>query len=282
VSTVIEPVLTRVISKSTSAVFLEGVGSVTGNSYFWGYYATTGISVYFSKPDSYYLEKNYDGSYNWLYVWIYNNRVIYTSEDYLEDEADLYDTAVMLYVDRSEQADTDETENSYSAHLLVNGIEKVLPLNDTEALYEDSETCLTSEEAFDKYSPVDVNGDGSDDYSYRLVNYTVDSDGKYTLSAYAVGNDNELILDAGAVITRYDNIDGYVIKTNGYTYIVSLDESSTLYYLYSDENNTELTLIGAYTVENMPADIYVTTVQETYLVLNSDGTYTLNTAIVNK
>ncbi|MBR5459355.1 MAG: S-layer homology domain-containing protein [Clostridia bacterium] len=293
VSTVIEPVTARVTKISGTSRTLEGVGSVTGNSYFWGYYGTTGIAVYFPKPDSYYLEKKDDGTYNQVKIWIHNGRAIY-SDDYVEP-TETYKTAVLLYVDKKVENQLDKATNRiedfYPAYILVNGKEEAINLNGGNAIDGKSGdyVSLDGSEFRAKVDPETTYLE----YVYKVVTYTQDNKGYYTLyteneTTYdEEGNVVDFVIpydeSAPATLSYNKNTGFYAITTPDATYKVDIDEETYLYYNYTKKSTDNYVHIGFYTSDSFSSEEFepVAFKSDVYLAYDPETDfYTLKIAIL--
>lgn len=293
VSTVVEPVTARVTKISGSSRTLEGVGNVSGNSYFWGYYGTTGIGVYFPRPDSYYLEKNVDGTYNQVKIWIHSGKAIY-SDDYVEP-TETYKTAVLLYVDKKveDQIDkaTNRIEDFYPAYILVNGKEEAINLNSGNAIDGKSGdyVSLDGSEFRAKVDPVSTYLE----YVYKVVTYTQDNKGYYTLyteneTTYdEEGNIVDFVIpydeNAPATLNYNKNTGFYAITTPDATYKVDIDEETYLYYTYTKKSTDDYVHIGFYTSDSFANEEFdpVAFASDVYLAYDPETDfYILKTAIL--
>ena len=207
--------------------------------------------------------------------YVYNNFVIAATA--ATTVADSYDLALLLYVkdptDPKYNEETKKIEIFYPAVLLIDGKEVTVNLKAIDSTVATVDGNGVYSLASYKIG-TDLNGFAT--YSYTLVNYTVDAEtGLYTLKTTATDLGDTVVVADAKEIKLNTNTGLYTIDGK----VFELDDKSVIYYTY-DNTDTDATdtykYLGTYTAANILKKFApATTAQETYLLKNADGTYTL-------
>ncbi len=257
---------TKVTSGKGAAVNLKDIGAVKLDKVFKDVAAV--------EVDAETLLTYVDGKPYLADYYIYNGSLIYTTAE--DAVADSYKLALLYYVDKAGEQTVVGTSiiQEFPAVLLINGKLETVKLNPTEAIIDSTGT-LTALQASADGSAYRIAGTSTIDYPYTLVSYTVDNDGLYTLTN---------LEDTNITATKYV-ASGATFTINTNTGLISigsdkvvLDDNSVIYYEFDKDGDGVETFmdLGTYNKSNILAKFNATTTtQQSYLLDNEDGTYTL-------
>jgi len=292
VETTIEPQTSYATAVTGSSITLKGIGKLSGNSYFFPHYSNTALSKYIDVSDpGYWINKKADGTYNMVTVWVYKDKVIYSSA--YTPEAEARNTAILLYADAKTEPQynkaTKKFETFYPAYLLINGKEEAVNLDPKNAINGSSGDYVAADGS--PYRAI-VDQDFILHYVYQLVTYEKDEvTGYYSLTTEndSVYNEDDELVEL--VIPAEDNpklqynaaTGLFKIVTDNDTYLtVDVDENTYLYYLYTKESTGDYKYIGFYTSDSFTEEFEeVTFASDVYLTYNTeDGFYTIVNGIL--
>lgn len=265
VDEVITPVTAAAEKITGSSITLENVGTVkykgTGT-----YFMATGKTISFD-PSTLLTSSSEDQVY-----YIYNGYVVHTTAPATAAPADSYKLAFLLYVKDATEPKLNTTTNRYEtfypAVLLIDGKEVTVNLKKNDAIdgYGATDSYVTDFKLHEDSSGYAVG-------AYKLVNYTV-TDGLYSLKTTASDLGDTVVLAAGSIFKYNSNTGLYMFGDK----IVDIEDSSLMFYTYTDT----YIRFGTYTASTMLKKFDdITTVQPTYLLKNSDGSYKLLATVLS-
>ncbi len=298
VEMVVQPQVTNLTSVTNGGkptfAGIDGLSSI-GENFLDLAAATVKDSIFDASEADYWLTDNADGTARELKVWIYKNKLIYTTAYDASSAAqdDSYNKAILLYVDKKTDKQLDYSTNKfvefYPAYILINGKEEAINLNPDNAIDGASAAYVSADGSPYRAS---INSDSTLGFVYKLVTYTVDANGYYTLYTE---NDDRYDADKNLVEKvipasdnpklQYNELTGYYkLVTDNETYgSIDIDDSTILYYNYTKAATGDYKYIAFYTSDNIVSgkineiafnsDVYLTYDAE-------DDFYTLNTALL--
>lgn len=258
--------------------------------------ATVKDSIFNTSDASYWLSDNADGTVRELKVWVYKNKLIYTTayDASAAAESNGYNKAILLYVDKKTDKQLDLSTNKfvefYPAYILVNGKEEAINLNPDNAIDGASAAYVSADG-----SPyrAQINSDSTLGFLYKLVTYTVDANGYYTLCTV---NDDLVDPTSGDLIEmvipasdhpklQYNDLTGYykLVTDSGTFGSIDIDDDTILYYNYTKAATGEYKYIAFYTSDNMVSGKIneIAFNSDVYLTYNAeDDFYILDTALL--
>ncbi len=262
---VIKPVTASVTKFGNNKITISGNEYAVNKDVFVNLIPTALDSTVMDK-DSKDEAKKYD-------FYIYNGKVFYAVSS--TPEVGAMNFAVLAYVNKPEEpvlnAETQTFSEAYTAVLVIDGKETVVPLNAEETIIDENGQTISiadeyqaylaylkdkndaekkpedkapADKIFVPYSKAERIIDGYLQAPYTLVSYVIDEDGKYTLSIKDEGNADYKILEPGTKITY--NKDFKFFNIAGDSKVI-MNDASAIYYTYTKMETGDHKYLGIYT-----------------------------------